>query len=79
MAGVNVSQKAAVTGKVGLQIEQRFCPVDVADPFGESQSPVAAGGLRRCDSPAPAIDVGSPTLGLPDIGAWRGADDDVES
>ena len=37
MAGVNVSQKAAgqaaEAGKSGLQIEQRFCPQDVADPF----------------------------------------------
>ena len=37
MAGVNVSRKsagqAAGTGQAGLQIEQRFCPQDVADPF----------------------------------------------
>ncbi|MFP6750423.1 MAG: vitamin B12-dependent ribonucleotide reductase [Pirellulaceae bacterium] len=37
MAGVNVSRKsagqAAETDKTGLQIEQRFCPQDVADPF----------------------------------------------
>ncbi len=37
MAGVNVSQKAAgqaaEAGKAGLQIEPRFCPQDVADPF----------------------------------------------
>jgi ribonucleoside-diphosphate reductase alpha chain len=36
MAGVNVSLEGtgqAAAGKVGLQIEQRFCPPDVADPF----------------------------------------------
>jgi ribonucleoside-diphosphate reductase alpha chain len=36
MAGVNVSREGTgqvAAGKVGLQIEQRFCPPDVADPF----------------------------------------------